>query len=147
MNGFRPTRSEMWKMIYYYQVLSPQMRIVLDVKSPGGEPRRVEVDSKITKLKTVVNLTDSIDLNEAIRRLKGSNDHFRHLYDEYHRIDDEIYRIEEEIDFATDQEIEEMKMRRAKLKDYIYHLIRHAAPACPTCQGTGMAQQTQPSPQ
>lgn len=63
---------------------------------------------------------------ETIKRLKGSSDHFRHLYEEYHRLDDEIYRIEEDIDFATDQEIEELKMRRAKLKDYIYHLICHA---------------------
>jgi uncharacterized protein YdcH (DUF465 family) len=62
---------------------------------------------------------------EVIRRLKGSSDHFRSLFDEYHRLDDEIYRIEEDIDFATDQEIEELKMRRAKLKDYIYHIIRH----------------------
>ena len=62
---------------------------------------------------------------ETIKRLKSSNDHFRNLYDEYHRLDDHVYRIEEEIDFATDQEIEELKMRRAKLKDYIYHLICH----------------------
>ena len=62
---------------------------------------------------------------DAIKRLQGDA-HFRHLYDEYHRLDDEIYRIEEEIDFATDQEIDERKMRRAKLKDYIYHLIKHA---------------------
>jgi len=62
---------------------------------------------------------------EIIRRLKGTNDHFRSLFDEYHRLDDEVYRIEEDIDFATDQEIEELKMRRAKLKDYIYHIIRH----------------------
>jgi len=40
---------------------------------------------------------------------------------------------------ATDQEIEELKMRRAKLKDYIYHLVRHAPSACPTCEGTGVA--------
>src|ERR1044072_7261088 len=66
---------------------------------------------------------------EVIRRLKGSDDHFRNIFDEYHRLDDAIYRIEEDIDFATDQEIEEMKMRRAKLKDYIYHLIRHAPPS------------------
>jgi uncharacterized protein YdcH (DUF465 family) len=78
---------------------------------------------------------------DTIRRLRGSNEHFRHLYDEYHKLDDEIYRIEEEIDFATDQEIEELKMRRAKLKDYIYHLVRHAAPACPTCAGSGMAKE------
>jgi hypothetical protein len=66
---------------------------------------------------------------DTIKRLKGSDAHFRNLFDEYHRLDDEIYRIEEEIDFATDQELEELKMRRAKLKDYIYHLIRHAPPA------------------
>ena len=36
-----------------------------------------------------------------------------------------------EIDFATDQEIDELKLRRAKLKDYIYHLVRHAPPSCP----------------
>ncbi len=76
---------------------------------------------------------------ETIRRLKGSDDQFRHLFDEYHRLDDEIYRIEEEIDFATDQEIEELKMRRAKLKDYLYLLIRHAPQACPACAGTGVA--------
>jgi uncharacterized protein YdcH (DUF465 family) len=77
---------------------------------------------------------------EIIRRLKGSNEHFRSLFDEYHRLDDEVYRIEEDIDFATDQEIEELKMRRAKLKDYIYHIIRHAPPPCPVCEGSGLAQ-------
>jgi uncharacterized protein len=76
---------------------------------------------------------------DAIKRLQGSDAHFRHLYEEYHRLDDEIYRIEEEIDFATDQEIDELKMRRAKLKDYIYHIIKHAPGACPTCHGTGVA--------
>jgi len=65
---------------------------------------------------------------DIIKRLQGEA-HFRSLYDEYHRLDDEIYRIEEEIDFATDQEIEEKKMRRVKLKDYICHLITHAPQA------------------
>ena len=85
------------------------------------------------------------EYRETIKRLKGADEHFRHLYDEYHRLDDEIYRIEEEIDFATDQEIDELKMRRAKLKDYIYHLIRHAPAACPTCKGTGVAHQDAPA--
>jgi uncharacterized protein YdcH (DUF465 family) len=30
---------------------------------------------------------------EVIRRLKGSNEHFRSVFDEYHRLDDEVYRI------------------------------------------------------
>lgn len=77
---------------------------------------------------------------DTIKRLKGSDEHFRKMFDEYHRLDDAIYRIEEEIDFATDQEIDELKMRRTKLKDYIYHLVRHAPAACPACNGTGVAQ-------
>jgi hypothetical protein len=76
---------------------------------------------------------------EVIRRLKGTDDQFRKLFDEYHQLDDLIYRIEEEIDFATDQEIEELKLRRARMKDQIYHLIRRAPPACPACEGTGIA--------
>src|SRR2546423_693009 len=76
---------------------------------------------------------------DVIRRLKGSDDHFRTMFDEYHRLDDAVYRVEEEIDFASDQELEEMKIRRARLKDDIYHMIRHAAPACPSCNGTGVA--------
>jgi uncharacterized protein YdcH (DUF465 family) len=75
---------------------------------------------------------------ETIKRLKSSNDHFRHLYDEYHRLDDEIYRIEEEVDFATDQEIEESKMRRAKLKDYIYHLLCNAPVFVPNSDAARM---------
>jgi len=68
---------------------------------------------------------------ETIKRLKGSDDHFRQLYEEYHKLDEEIYRIEEDIDFATDQEIEELKMRRAKLKDYIYHRLCSTAVIAP----------------
>ena len=63
---------------------------------------------------------------ETIKRLKASDEQFRKMFEEYHALDDEIYRIEEEIDFATDQQIDESKLRRAKLKDQIYYAIRHA---------------------
>ncbi len=79
------------------------------------------------------------EFRENIRRLKAASEHFRNIFEEYHRLDDEIYRIEEEIDFATDQEIEELKMRRAKLKDYIYHVIRHASAATPVCESATVA--------
>jgi uncharacterized protein len=57
---------------------------------------------------------------ETIKRLKAGNESFRKWFEEYHGLDDAICRIEEEIDFATDQQIDEMKLRRAKLKDWIY---------------------------
>ncbi len=65
---------------------------------------------------------------DTIKRLRGDA-HFQNLYDEYHRLDDEICRSEEEIEFATDQQIAERKMRRAKLKDYIHHLLTHPTQA------------------
>lgn len=64
-----------------------------------------------------------------IKRLKGTNHQFRKAYDEYHHLDDAIYRIEEEIDSANDQELEDLKLRRARLKDWLYHAINHAEPA------------------
>ena len=63
---------------------------------------------------------------QVIRQLKGASVEFRRAFDEYHRLDDAIYRIEEEIDFATDQEIEDLKYQRARLKDWIFHAITHA---------------------
>jgi uncharacterized protein len=69
---------------------------------------------------------------ETIKWLKAADESFRKMFDEYHSLDEAIYRIEEEIDFATDQEIDELKMRRAWLKDRIYHSIRHATPVIAT---------------
>lgn len=64
----------------------------------------------------------------VIKHLKGTNDQFRKAYDEYHHLDDAIYRVEEEIDSADDQELEEMKLRRARLKDWLFHAVTHAPP-------------------
>ncbi len=67
---------------------------------------------------------------EIIRHLRLSDNHFREMFEEYHQLDDEICRIEEEIEFATDQEIDELKFKRAKLKDALYSAVRqHTAPA------------------
>ncbi len=60
---------------------------------------------------------------ESIQFLKVSNDEFRRMFDEYHKLDDAICRIEEQVDFATDQETDELKMKRARLKDEIYRQL------------------------
>ena len=63
---------------------------------------------------------------ETIRRLRAGDEQFRKMFEEYHQVDDAIYRIEEEVDFATDQEIDELKLKRARLKDALYIAVRHA---------------------
>lgn len=76
---------------------------------------------------------------ETIKLLKAGNDQFRRNFEEYHTLDDSIYRIEEEIDFATDQELELLKKRRAWLKDAIYHDIMHSTASQPAAQQPSVA--------
>lgn len=80
VNNFRPTKSEIWKMIYYYQQLNPQTKLNLVVKSSNQEPRQVEVESKITYLKTKINFNDSIDFNEAAREGEKIYNSYKHHF-------------------------------------------------------------------
>ena len=64
---------------------------------------------------------------ENIRHLRLSDNKFRAMFEEYHQLDDEICRIEEEIEYATDQKIDELKFKRAKLKDALYTAVRQQA--------------------
>ncbi|HEX9046865.1 MAG TPA: DUF465 domain-containing protein [Verrucomicrobiae bacterium] len=61
---------------------------------------------------------------ETIRSLKLADGQFRSMFEEYHKLDDEICRIEEDVEFATDQQIDELKFKRAKLKDALYSAIQ-----------------------
>jgi uncharacterized protein YdcH (DUF465 family) len=61
---------------------------------------------------------------ETIRSLKLSDGNFRKMFEEYHHLDDEICRIEEDVEFATDQQIDELKFKRAKLKDELYKAVQ-----------------------
>jgi len=75
---------------------------------------------------------------DTIKRLKSTNDEFRKAFNEYHRLDDTIYRVEVDIDFASDQEIQEMKLERARLKDWIHHAIHKVQPAAKPTQAEGV---------
>jgi uncharacterized protein len=75
---------------------------------------------------------------DAIKHLKSTNDQFRKAFNEYHRLDDAIYRIEEDIDFASDQEIEELKIERARLKDWLHHAIHKAQPSANPIHADGV---------
>ena len=61
---------------------------------------------------------------ETIRSLKLADAKFRQMFEEYHQLDDEICRIEEDVEFATDQQIDELKFKRAKLKDALYIAVQ-----------------------
>ena len=65
--------------------------------------------------------------SDAIRSLKSADGRFCAQFAEYHKLDDEICRIEEDVEYATDQHLEELKFKRAKLKDSLYAAVRKYA--------------------
>ena len=61
-------------------------------------------------------------LHDVMEVLKTQNERFRTLFDEYNRLTDEIERLEEADVPVSDFAIEEMKKRRVRLKDSVYHM-------------------------
>jgi uncharacterized protein len=62
--------------------------------------------------------------SEAIRSLKTADERFCAQFEEYHTLDDKICRIEEDVEYASDQEIDELKFKRAQLKDVLYAAVQ-----------------------
>ncbi|MCB1932250.1 MAG: DUF465 domain-containing protein [Candidatus Accumulibacter sp.] len=60
---------------------------------------------------------------DSIHALKGSNESFGGLYDEYHQLTREVERLEEEDLPVHDFTIENMKKQRVLLKDQMYRML------------------------
>jgi uncharacterized protein YdcH (DUF465 family) len=72
-------------------------------------------------------LSEFPELKQAIIRLIAKDEDFRLRLKEYDQIDDQVAQIEEERIYATDCELETLKMKRVQLKDALLHTLR--APA------------------
>jgi carboxyl-terminal processing protease len=83
VDGFKPTRKELWKMEYYYYQLSPRPGMRLVVQSPGQEARQVDVAAKVRQEKRVIELSGknaTIDVNEIIRESEDYAQLRRHRF-------------------------------------------------------------------
>lgn len=72
-------------------------------------------------------ITELPEHRDTIHRLKTEDHHFRNLFDAYHEVDKEVVRIEQEIEAASDARTEELKIRRLRLKDELYAILKKAA--------------------
>ena len=61
-------------------------------------------------------------LHDVMVELTAQNDRFRSMFGEYNRLTDEIERLEAADVPVSDFTIEEMKKKRVRLKDQIYHM-------------------------
>lgn len=64
------------------------------------------------------------EYKERIHELKVNDPHFSRLFDEYHEVEHEVRRIEEGNETPSDEYTEELKLRRLKLKDELFSLIK-----------------------
>lgn len=63
------------------------------------------------------------EYKDKIHELKLSNGHFARLFDEYHELNREIHRIEAAGINTSDEEFENLKLVRIRLKDEIYQML------------------------
>lgn len=63
------------------------------------------------------------EYKDKIHNLKINNGHFSRLFDEYHELNREIHRIEAAGINTSDEEFENLKLVRLRLKDEIYEML------------------------
>lgn len=57
IDGFKPTRKNLWQMNYRYFSVSPASRVNMTLLSPGAEkPHTLSIDTKITKTASIIPL-------------------------------------------------------------------------------------------
>lgn len=64
------------------------------------------------------------DLAERVDNLRVSNTHFASIYDHYGVLDSEIIDAEQGIKALDDFALEDLKKKRLRLKDELYHMLR-----------------------
>jgi carboxyl-terminal processing protease len=86
IDGFKPSRKELWKMEYYYYALSPRPGMRLIVQSPGQPARQVDVAARVRQERRVIDLAGknaSFDLNELIRESEDSAQLHQHRFQKF----------------------------------------------------------------
>jgi uncharacterized protein YdcH (DUF465 family) len=66
---------------------------------------------------------DFPDKVDRIHQLKTSNNRFARLYDEYNELNRTIHRVETRVEPRTEDEEEELKRSRVRLKDEILAML------------------------
>jgi len=80
--GVQPTRENLWKFFYLYEVLRPQPGLAAVVESPGQSPRKLQFKADVKQAKRVLDFTDESgeDFWNLIR--KAENEVQKHLVQE-----------------------------------------------------------------
>ena len=64
---------------------------------------------------------------DTIHRLKTEDTHFQKLSEEYHTVNRDIHRAETNVAPTSDDHMEQMRVRRMRLKDELYAMLTAAS--------------------
>jgi hypothetical protein len=67
------------------------------------------------------------EYREHIHELKVSDGHFRRLFEAYHELTREVENMQNEVTPVTTHTEEEAKLRRLRLKDELYRMLKAKA--------------------
>ena len=117
--GYKLGRANLWKFQYLYNSLRPQPFIRATVRSPNGEPRQLELLSKQTTGKQIINLTDYNEYMQMVRRSERETDLGR---DRFKSFGDQLLIWKMNEFDLTDSEVDEALSKAAKHKALILDL-------------------------
>jgi uncharacterized protein YdcH (DUF465 family) len=67
------------------------------------------------------------ELKDRIHEMKTTDPQFRKLFDEYHQLTRSVENMENEVTPVSTRTEEEAKVRRLRLKDSLYRMLKGAA--------------------
>lgn len=80
IESFRPTRKDLWKMNYFYNIVSKKTQMNVKVVSPGEtEVRDILIESKLHKLPKVINIQMLGDLFDTSGRTAFEYNYFKNV--------------------------------------------------------------------
>ena len=91
IDGYGPTRENLWKIHYNYHALRPRPGMRLVVIKPDGKEQQVDVLAKVTQGKRVLDLTGAHgaeDIYDLIRQQENEEKLQRHRY---YEVGDELF--------------------------------------------------------
>ena len=81
VGGFQPARDNLWKIQYLFNSISPKLSLHLEVRSPDGKERAVDVAARVRQGRQVMDLTGrditdykiKVDQAERMKRSRSVN--------------------------------------------------------------------------
>lgn len=119
VDGFGPTRDNLWKMKYVYYTLKPRGGMSLVIKKPGGQESQVDVLAKVQSGKQLTDLTSGEDIWQLLREAENESRLNRHRY--YEIGDDVLIWKMPQFDLS-EAEVDDLMSKVRKRKNLILDL-------------------------